>query len=166
MKRNMPVVFALVVVLELLVVGFAAASANRTLFTATLERTSWSPDFRWWLSGPNWHLREFSMLATLTATDPRISGTMAATVAANYKPSPGFMAQGNGQIRIENSAGYWKGTMVLDRAADGTENHFYTLRGYGDYDGLQARMWGRNLDPDADIERAGFEGVIFDPGGD
>lgn len=94
--------------------------------------------------------RGFTWRGTITATDPRLSGTHYTSWDANgYTPgsaNPHALTEGQASWaeghRIENDEGAWSGSSVGLTLPDGTQaGGLVVLTGEGAYDGLSAMMF-------------------------
>lgn len=94
--------------------------------------------------------------------DPRITGYDLVTINLNMQ-LPEVYGPMWGTAHLENEYGYWEGSWVGYRTAEGTSYLEEVLHGHGAYEGLQARLDLVREDPNAPFWA---EGVIMDPGGD
>lgn len=126
-------------------------------------------DAREWISDDGvLHARDGHLLCTTVVDDDRISGEEQLSVNYNFRfTDPPVFIYGPmwGTIRVSNENGYWEGTWVGKRMAlNGFTYIKVVLRGYGDYEGLQARVdyIRENPDPGAPYQ---VYGVIMESGG-
>lgn len=103
-----------------------------------------------------------------TGNDARISGDVLITVNYNFQfTDPPVMVYGPmwGEARISNDGGYWQGRWVGERTE--LEGYSYiqvVMRGYEDYEGLQARVTYIRESPYSG-DPYQIHGVIMEPGG-
>jgi hypothetical protein len=177
MKTRILVVLALAVLLALLA-GTVAAKTIRTPFTGTSSLLTWIWEGRYWEPGPNVFWRDMIPILQLDASDPRISGIVCVIHNGNYRPSPddpcfGIEGPMFGKIRIEqdgdldcwNATDGWEGNFVAMRHPDGLETFDMNVKGFGQYEGLQARFHEWSLSCGGDQEALLVEGEILDPDG-
>ncbi len=122
-----------------------------------------------WISkGGVSHLRGGSLACTDVVNDERINGDELLTVNYNFKSAvPPVFIYGPmwGKARISNENGYWEGSWVGERTKeDGYSYIRAVLRGYGDYEGLQARVDYIRESPDPAAPYQVY-GVIMETGG-
>jgi len=167
MKKWTLILLVSLMALSFLVVP-ASAKAPRTVYegvstcgpvTDAQERIS---------KGGVLHARDGHLACTTVVSDDRISGEEQLTVNYNFKfADPPVFIYGPmwGTIRVSNEGGYWEGSWVGERTElDGYSYIQAMLRGYGDYEGLQARVdyIRENPDPAAPYQ---VYGVIMEPCG-
>lgn len=113
-------------------------------------------------------LRGGSLACTDVVDDERINGDELLTVNYNFKfADPPVFIYGPmwGKARISNENGYWEGSWVGERTKeDGYSYIRAVLRGYGDYEGLQARVDYIRESPDPAAPYQVY-GVIMETGG-
>ncbi len=160
----------------LILVGLIALTVMVVPVTAQTIRTDYTgsevcgdvimSDARVWFSdGGLMHVRNGWIGCTDDVTDPRISGEVFVTVSWNFKFTPqhpyGPMW---GKIFLDNDGGYWEGSWVGEITEfEGNSYIYAVMRGYGDYEGLQARA---NYFKDSPMSSTyQVSGFIMEPGG-
>jgi hypothetical protein len=124
-------------------------------------------DGREWFSEDGvYHVRNGWLECTDTVPDePRVSGDVFLTVNWNFQFTTthpyGPMW---GKIRLDNEGGYWEGIWVGEiTELEGYSYIHAVMRGFGDYEGLQARA---NYFKDSPLSSTyQISGVIMEPGG-
>ena len=114
------------------------------------------------------HIRDGQLACTDVVNDSRISGDVLVVVNLNYQfaaPPVFFYGPMWGKVRIENEGGYWEGSWVGTR--DDLNGFSYIqimVKGYGEYDGFQARatLTRESPDPGAPYQ---ILGTIMEPRG-
>jgi hypothetical protein len=153
----------------LLLLSFLAtpvsAGTTRTEFEgwSTPQECPWCAPGRVWVS-EDWvlHIRGMQEYDLNDYSDPRIAGSNLVTVNVNMQ-LPEVYGPMWGTAHIEKDDGYWEGSWVGYRTAEGGSYIQEILHGHGAYEGLQARLDLMREDPNAPFW---VEGVIMDPGGD
>jgi hypothetical protein len=165
MKKRL---FAFAVVGLILLSILAAPVSAGTTWTefegwSTLQECPWCAPGRVWVS-EDWvlHIRGMQEYDLNDYSDPRIAGLNLVTVNVNMQ-LPEVYGPMWGTAHIEKDDGYWEGSWVGYRTAEGGSYIQEVLHGHGAYEGLQARLDLMREDPNAPFW---VEGVIMDPGGD
>jgi hypothetical protein len=157
-------------VVLVLLVAPVAARTTWTEFTGISAATSPGSGGRMWVSDGVIHIRDYQVETTFDATDDRMDGTLVNTFNANWHLVEGLLFPGHGRmwgtVLITNDDGHWDCSYTGER----TKSDYYTYirsvcHGYGDYEGLQARMNLVNETPNPDAQLFAH-GVIMDPGGE
>lgn len=161
-------VFAFAVVGVLLLSILATPVSAGTAWTefegwSTAQECPWCAPGRLWVS-EDWvlHIRGMEEYYYNSYSDPRIAGYDLVTINLNMQ-LPEVYGRMWCTARLENENGYWEGTAVGYRTAEGGSYIQEVLHGHGAYEGLQARLDLVREDPSAPFW---VEGVIMDPGGD
>jgi hypothetical protein len=110
---------------------------------------------QWTFHDGNIFVRGMELLCTEDATDPRMSGSNAVTLNANWHADPSAMMGGTGPMwgtwQQEGWAGTWEGTMLAGGGVYHAQGN-----GTGIYDGL--KVW-------LDSDHEAISGRILDPHG-
>ena len=146
----------------------AAAATIRTDFSGG-STCGQVMEAREWISDDGvLHARDGLITCTTVVDDDRYSGEEEVTINYNFQfaPSPVFVYGPMwGKIRVSNEGGFWEGSWVGQRTElQGFSYIQAVLRGFGDYEGLQARVDYIRLSP-APTAPYQVHGVIMDPGG-
>jgi hypothetical protein len=177
MKNRAFVIVMLVMLLTLLLAGPAQAGATRTPVTGAMWIVGEIWEGRYWVPGPHFVFwRGTTFFQQVEMDDARVTGILCALHNGNYTPSPDPIGFVEGQMwakiwmyppmapeNIVCGEGdfLWEGSMVGDRAADGSEHTKMVLKGRGVYEGLQLRLEGW-LAPGVDV--VSLAGEVLDPG--
>jgi len=97
--------------------------------------------------------------------EPRLTGEAVVTINWNFKFTTHPYGPMWGTVRLINENGYWEGSWVGEiTKLEGYSYINVVSRGYGDYEGLQARL---NYFKDSPMSSTyQVSGFIMDPGGD
>jgi len=120
----------------------------------------------WFSEDGVYHVRNGLLECTDTLpSEPRVSGDVFLTVNWNFQFIMGRpFGPMWGKIHLENEGGYWEGIWVGEITE--LEGYSYidaVMRGYGDYEGLQARAtYFKNSPLSSTYQVSGF---IMNPGG-
>ncbi len=163
-KRVCVFVLAGLLLVSILAVPVEARNTRTEFYGwSTAQDCPWCAPGRMWVS-EDWvlHIRGMEEYDFNDYSDTRIAGCNLVTVNVNMQ-LPEVYGPMWGTAHIENDDGYWEGSWVGYRTPDGGSSIQEVLHGYGDYEGLQARLDLVRGDPYAPFW---VEGVIMDPGGD
>ena len=165
--KKLTFVFLVSLIALTFLVGTVSAKTIRTPYSG--EETCYDMSGGWdWVSNDSvWHFRDGVQPCTDVTTDDRMTGDVEVTVNFNWKftdPPAMFYGPMWGTVYLENEGGYWEGSWVGVRTELGYHYVRTILRGYGGYEGLQARVDYVRLSPDptAPYQVTGF---IMNPGG-
>ncbi len=169
MKKRLFILVAGLMVLAILAAPVAAGTI-RTDYEGLEYYVRPLPGGREWISEDGvYHFRGLQEAYRDEVDDPRLCGDTVVTINGNFQfADPPVIVYGPmwGTFRIDNDGGYWEGSWVGERTeSEGFSYIRGVLRGYGAYEGLQARV-------DYTRESPGFtdpfviHGVVMDPGGD
>jgi hypothetical protein len=125
-------------------------------------------DAREWFSEDGvYHVRYGWLECTDTVpSEPRVSGDVFLTVNWNFQFTITHpFGPMWGKIRLENEGGYWEGIWVGEiTELEGSSHIYAVMRGYGDYEGLQARATYFKDSPMSSTYQV--SGFIMNPGGE
>ncbi len=155
MKTQKRLILTIVTVLGVLLVFAApiAAQATVTEFTETESCFPINPG-TWTFPDGNIHVRGMVLQCTDTASDPRVSGTNAVVLNANWDANS--LGPVWGIWRLVNEGGVWEGTWEGMMTTSGSQIHIAGA-GTGRYEGLKLWLNGGN---------GAYQGRILDPNGD
>jgi len=165
--KKLTFVFLVSLIALAFLVAPVSAKTIRTEYTGSEECGDViMSDARVWFSdGGLMHVRNGGIECTDIVDDDRITGEVFVTVNWNFKFTPqnpyGPMW---GTIRLDNEGGYWEGTWVGEiTELEGYSYIYAVMRGFGDYEGLQARATYFKDSPSSSTYQV--TGFIMNPGG-
>jgi hypothetical protein len=166
MKKRLLILVAGLIVLSILVAPVAARTIRTEYYGFEYFVGSLSPG-REWVSGAVYHVRGAQEAYEDVVSDPRLCGDTLVTINANFQFADWpVIVYGPmwGTFRIDNDGGYWEGSWVGQRTEQGFSYIRGVGRGYGAYEGLQARVDYVRESP-AFTDPFVVCGVVMDPGG-
>ena len=156
------------VIAMIVLVAPVSAQTIRTDYTGIEECGEvMMSDARVWFSDDGlMHVRNGWIDCTDAVNDPRIGGEVFVTVNWNFQFTMthpyGPMW---GKIRLDNEGGYWEGSWVGEiTELEGYSYIYAVMRGYGEYEGLQARATYFKNSPMSNTYQV--SGFIMNPGGE